>query len=80
LLTGHDHVEQGIRSCLGILRLAAKYPTDGVEAACQRALVAGVRSSRFVEDLLKTGRPIAEAVGDDGAGRHTNLHPSGTFH
>ncbi len=80
LLSGHDHVEQGIRSCLGILRLAAKYPTDGVEAACQRALVAGVRSSRFVEDLLKTGRPIAEAVGDDGAGRHTNLHPSGTFH
>jgi transposase len=80
LLTGRDHVEQGIRSCLGILRLASKYPTDRMEAACQRALVAGIRSSRFVEDLLKTGRPIPEAVGDDGPGRHANLHPSGTFH
>jgi hypothetical protein len=80
LLSGRDHIEQGIRSCLGILRLAAKYPKDRTEAACQRALVAGVRSSRFVEDLLKTGRPIGEAVGDDGAGHHPNLHPSGTFH
>jgi transposase len=80
LLSGRDHIEQGIRSCLGILRLAGKYPKDRMEAACQRALVAGVRSSRFVEDLLKTGRPIAEAAGDDGVGRHTNLHPSGTFH
>jgi transposase len=81
LLSGRDHIEQGIRSCLGILRLAAKYPKDRMEAACQRALVAGVRSSRFVEDLLKTGRPIGETVGDDdGPGRHPNLHPSGTFH
>lgn len=80
LLTGRDHVEQGIRSCLGILRLAAKYPKERMEAACQRALAAGVRSSRFVEDLLKAGRPIPEAAGEDGAGRHANLHPSGTFH
>jgi transposase len=80
LLTGHDHIEQGIRSCLGILRLAGKYPKDRMEAACQRALVAGVRSSRFVEDLLKTGRPMPETIGDDGPGRHANLHPPGTFH
>jgi len=80
LLTGHDHIEQGIRSCLGILRLARKYPKARMEAVCQRALVAGVRSSRFVEQLLKSGRPIPEAVGDDGPGRHANLHPSGTFH
>src|SRR5882757_1956591 len=80
LLGGRDHVEQGVRSCLGVLRLAAKYPKERMEAACQRALIAGVRSSRFVEDLLKAGRPIPEPVGDDGAGRHANLHPSGTFH
>ena len=80
LLTGNDHIEQGIRSCLGILRLARKYPNARMEAVCQRALVAGVRSSRFVEQLLKSGRPIPEAVGDDGPGRHANLHPSGTFH
>lgn len=80
LLSGRDHVEQGLRSCLGILRLAGKYPKQRVEAACQRALIAGVRSSRFVEDLLKTSRPMPEAVADDGPGRHANLHPPGTFH
>jgi transposase len=80
LLSGRDHVEQGVRACLGILRLAGKHPKERMEAACQRALVAGVRSSRFVEDLLKTGRAIPEAVGDDGPGRHANLHPPGTFH
>jgi len=80
LLTGRDHIEQGVRSCLGILRLAGKYPKGRMEAACQRALTAGVQSSRFVEDLLKTGRPMPESIGDDGPGRHANLHPPGTFH
>jgi len=79
LLTGRDHIEQGVRSCLGILRLAGKYP-DRIEAACQRAIVAGARSSGYVEDLLKHGRPLPETVGDDGAGHHANLHPPGTFH
>ena len=79
LLTGRDHIEQGVRSCLGILRLAGKYP-DRIEAACQRALVAGARSSGYVENLLKHGRPLPETTGDDGAGHHANLHPPGTFH
>lgn len=79
LLTGRDHIEQGVRSCLGILRLAGKYP-DRIEAACQRALVAGARSSGYVEDLLKHGRPLPETIGDEGAGCHANLHPPGTFH
>lgn len=79
LLTGRDHIEQGLRSCLGILRMAGKYP-DRIEAACQRALVAGARSSGYVEDLLKHGRPLPEAIGDEGAGQHANLHPPGTFH
>jgi transposase len=79
LLTSHEHIEQGFRSCLGILRLAGKYP-DRIETACQRALVAGARSSGFVEDLLKHGRPLPETVADGGAGNHTNLHPPGTFH
>ncbi len=79
LLTGRDHVEQGVRSCLGILRLAGKYP-DRIEAACQRALAAGARSSGFVEDLLKHGRALPEMIADEGAGHHANLHPPGTYH
>jgi hypothetical protein len=60
LLTGRDHIEQGVRSCLGILRLATRYPVEQMEAACVRALSAGASSSGFVEHLLKSGRPLVE--------------------
>jgi transposase len=79
LLTGRDHVEQGIRSCLGILRLAGKYPAATMEAACQRALIAGAQSSGYVEQLLKSGRPIPEVVSDDGPGHHNNIRGSGYY-
>jgi len=80
LLTGRDHIEQGVRSCLGILRLAAKYPAERMEAACRRALTAGARSSGFVEQLLKSGRPIPDAVSQDGPGHHGNVRGPGYFH
>ena len=79
LLTGRDHVEQGLRSCLGILRLAGKHPAARMEAACQRALSAGARSSGYVEELLKSGRPIPEAVGEDGPGHHGNIRGPGYY-
>ena len=72
LLTGRDHIEQGVRSCLGILRLATRYPGEQREAACVRAMVAGASSSGFVEQLLKSGRPLADSVAEDGVGHHGN--------
>ncbi len=79
LLTSRDHIEQGVRSCLGILRLAGKYPAATMEAACQRALIAGARSSGYVEELLKSGRPIPEAVSDEGPGHHGNIRGAGYY-
>jgi transposase len=80
LLTGRDHIEQGVRSCLGVLRLAGKYPKERMEAACRRALIAGVRSSGFVEQLLKSGRSIPDAVGEDSPGHHGNVRGPGYYH
>jgi len=80
LLTGRDHVEQGVRSCLGILRLATRYPGEQLEAACVRAMAAGASSSGFVEHLLKSGRPLAEAVAEGGAGHHRNVRGSDYYH
>ena len=79
LLTGRAHVEQGIRSCLGILRMAGKYPAARMESACHRALAAGARSSGYIEELLKSDRPIPEAVSDDGAGHHSNIRGPGYY-
>jgi hypothetical protein len=56
LLSGRDHIEQGVRSCLGILRLARQHPAERLEAACRWALSAGAQSSGFVEQLLKSRR------------------------
>ena len=79
LLTSHDHVEQGVRSCLGILRLAAKHPAERLEAACKCALSAGVRSSGYVEQLLKRPRPIPDPSADAGLGTHANVRGAGYY-
>jgi len=80
LLTGRDHVEQGVRSCLGILRLATRYTGEQLEAACVRAMSAGASSSGFVEHLLKSGRPLVEPVAEDGIGHHSNIRGPGYYH
>jgi len=81
LLTGRDHIQQGVRSCLGILRLAHRYQATELEAACVRALAAGARSSAFVEQLLKLGRPSADNTATDAAlGHHENIRGGGYYH
>jgi transposase len=80
LLTGRDHIQQGVRSCLGILRLATRYPAEQLEAACVRALAAGASSSGFVEQLLKSGRPLADTATEDGIGHHGNVRGADYYH
>jgi hypothetical protein len=80
LLTGRNHIEQGVRSCLGILRLGTRYPGEQLEAACVQAMAAGASSSGFVEHLLKSGQPLTNAVGDDGLGNHRNVRGAGYYH
>lgn len=55
ILTERRHPEQGYRSCLGILRLAKKYETARMEAACARAHAAGALSYRSVASILERG-------------------------
>ena len=82
LLGGRDHPEQGFRSCLGILRLAASHGRPNLEAACQRALTAGALSSRYVERLLKAERQNRghDTVSDLSLGAHGNIRGSGYYH
>ena len=80
LLTSRDHIQQGVRSCLGVLRLARTYSAPRAEAACQRALAAGVLSSGYVEQLLKSSRPIPDPSADEGVGSHANIRGSGYYH
>ena len=72
-LDNREHVEQGVRACLGVLRLAGSYGKDRLELACKRALAAGTLSSRYVEQLLRRRRPFLDAHPEDGVGIHANV-------
>lgn len=52
LLSSRKHPQQAYRSCLGLLRLASRYGEDRLEAACRRALPAGIHSYKGVKNIL----------------------------
>ena len=49
------HTEQGLRCCLGLVRLANCYGVERLEAACARAVKFDACSYRSIESILKTG-------------------------
>jgi len=52
LLASRKHPQQAYRSCLGLLRLASRYGEERLEAACRRALPAGIHSYKGVKNIL----------------------------
>jgi transposase len=52
LLESRRHPEQAYRSCLGLLRLGERYGQERLEAACGRALPAGIHSYKGVKNIL----------------------------
>jgi transposase len=52
LLGSRQHPEQAYRSCLGLLRLGDRYGQERLEAACCRALPAGICSYKGVKNIL----------------------------
>jgi len=52
ILASRKHPQQSYRSCLGILRLGARYTEERLEAACRRALPAGILSYKGVRNIL----------------------------
>ena len=74
ILTDRPHPEQGYRSCLGILRLEKRYGPERLEAACARALVAGARSYKHVDAILKHGLDRLEAESTDRTHREPIAH------
>jgi transposase len=53
LLGSRHHPQQAYRSCLGLLRLAKRYGEERLEAACRRALPAGIHSYQGVKNILE---------------------------
>jgi len=53
IMNDKPHPEMGYRGCLGIIRLAARYSAQRVEAAAERALATGACRYKSVESILK---------------------------
>jgi transposase len=60
LLDSRPHPEQAYRSCLGLLRLGDRYGQERLEAACRRALPAGIHSYKGVKNILDAKLDQAE--------------------
>jgi transposase len=52
LLDSRPHPQQAYRSCLGLLGLGSRYGEQRLEAACARALRAGIHSYKGVKNIL----------------------------
>jgi transposase len=52
LLDSRQHPQQAYRSCLGLLHLGQRYGEERLEAACRRALGAGIHSYKGVKNIL----------------------------
>jgi transposase len=76
IIKSRPHPEQGFRSALGIIRLADRYGTERVEAACGRALHLRAYSYRSVQSILAHGldkQPLPEARPTRPHPRHQNV-------
>jgi transposase len=84
ILAERRHPEHGYRSCLGLFRLAKHHGHERVESACARALVAGARSYRHVESILKHGLDRAPALDveprEGPSVAHENVRGPGYYH
>ena len=82
ILHSRRHVEQGYRSCLGILRLGERFGESRLEAACQRALSIKALSYRSVESILSHGLDAQPVLPEPPTPslQHDNLRGAEYFH
>jgi hypothetical protein len=82
ILTRNKHPEQGYRTCLGLQRLARKYPHQRIETACALALKIGSPRYSTVNNILKAGldqQPLPEMDEKVIVLNHANIRGSGYY-
>ena len=85
ILDERRHPEHGYRSCVGLKSLMKRYAPERIEAACERALVAGARTYLSVESILRRGldrQPLPSTTDESAASPidHENIRGPGYYH
>ena len=76
ILESRPHPEQGFRACLGIVRLAAPYGVQRLEAAAERAIEIGARTYGSIKSILDNNldrRPAPTRAADGTPILHANI-------
>ena len=71
---------RGVRSCIGILRLAKRYDPERLDAACARALALGTRSYGSVAAILKNAQDKKTRKPEHPSLFHENIRGPGYYH
>jgi len=81
VLASRRHPQQAYRTCLGILGLGKRYTHARLEAACGRALSAGIRSYKGIHNILKHKLDQLEPdpPADTPLPTHTNIRGQGYY-
>jgi transposase len=74
ILQSRRYPEQGYRACLGLIRLARRYPAERVEAASVRALAVGACSYRSIRSILEANLDSQPLEEQNAAGAHQIVH------
>jgi len=83
IMRQRPHPEQGYRACLGIMRLAQRYPAPRLERACARALYYRACSYKSVVAILRHNRDREDLPTDaplPALPRHGNIRGGGYYH
>lgn len=83
IMASRVHPEQGYRSCLGIVRLAKKFPAERVEAAAERALKYNTLSFRSMRTILEKGLDRQVEIEQDAQimmWQHENIRGAEYYH
>jgi transposase len=83
ILRRRQHPEQGYRSCLGVIRLHDRYPTERLERACARALKYGTLNRRSIDAILRNhldSEPDGAEPPQLALPLHGNIRGAGYYH
>lgn len=83
ILRSRVHPQQGFRSCLGILRLAERYGSERLEAACRRALRLQACRYKSLASILERGldrQPLPEPTELTLPAAHDHVRGPGYYH
>lgn len=83
IMQSRPHPQQGVNSCLGLVKLAKEYGAERLEAACHRALTIQALSYKSLKSILKHGLDKLSLPAPQSPSRsrsHANVRGSQYYH